>query len=97
LPGVGILVFKSDLVLLDIDNPFIGKSDAVDIRSKVFESMFTVTNLFRVDDPIFVPNLFGDLAKERSFLEFISKFSAKYNRESFNGDEEVFGWSEPDL
>ena len=90
MPGVGILVFKSDRVILEVDDAFIGKSDAVDIRSEVFESVFAVGDLFRVDDPILIPNLFGDFVKERGFLEFISEFSAEYNGESLNGDEEVF-------
>ena len=57
--------------------------------------MFAVADLFRVDDPILIPNLFGDLVKEGSFLKFISKFSTEYNGESLNGDEEVFSGREP--
>ena len=91
----GILVRKGDLVILDVDNTFIGKGDPIDIRSKVFESVFAVTDLFGVDDPIFIPYFFGDVIKERSFLKFIPEFSAKDDGESFNGDEEVFSGREP--
>jgi hypothetical protein len=36
LSSVRILVLEGDLMVLDIDNPFIGESNPVDIRSEVF-------------------------------------------------------------
>jgi hypothetical protein len=95
LTGVGILVFKSNLVILDIEDAFIGKGNPVDIRSKVFEGVFAIADLFRVDAPILLPNLFFDLVKERGFFEFICELSAEYSGESFGGDQEVLGGGEP--
>jgi hypothetical protein len=48
-----------------------------------------------MDEPVLIPNLFMNLIKEGSFLEFISKFSAEDDRESFDRDEEVFRGREP--
>jgi hypothetical protein len=76
LSGVRIVVLESDLIVLDVEDAFIGKGDAIGIiRSEVFKGMFAVTDLFGVNDPIFIPNLFRELVKERGFLELVSELN----------------------
>lgn len=53
------LVFKGDPSVVELEDPVVGDGHSKDVRSQVLESFQSTADGFRVDDPVFLPHLFG--------------------------------------
>jgi len=103
LSGVGRAILESDLgsletaAMLNGDQAAIADGDAMNIGSQIFESSLTIANGFAMDDPILVPNLCGDLIKERGVLQSASKGSTEQLGKGLHRQEEVIAGRKPEL
>src|ERR1700690_2832614 len=65
----------------------IANGHAVDIRSQILESGLAVANRLAVHHPILVPDLGGDLGKDRSFAQKMLEASSKQFGQCFHRQE----------
>ena len=52
------------LILFQLDNPFVADGDTEDIGCEIFEHGFSISCPFTMDDPTFIPDLFGNGMKQ---------------------------------
>lgn len=71
--GIGVFAEELDVALIDVEYAFVGDGDAVNIRSEVFERLFSGSYCFAIDDPVFLPDTGVDVIDEADFYHFEAK------------------------
>ncbi len=67
----------------------VGDSDFEDIRGEVLERGHAVSDGLRVDVPVGLPGVRGDLMEEVGFFHGITEFGFEDDGESFHGEIKV--------
>ncbi|MCG8606830.1 hypothetical protein MJD09_17825 [bacterium] len=67
-------------MVLEADDSLVADSDSEDIRRQIFESTVAFTNGLDMNDPVSLPDFFGDLLKQLGFPRLRgTSFSASRN------------------
>jgi len=92
--GLAILITKSDLAVLEFEDPVVAEGHAEDIGGEIFQGGLAAADRLTINDPILVPDLREHLGVEGSFLEGVAELSAEDFAQSLDGHQEagVFGW-----
>lgn len=97
LVGVGRTIAEGDLVVLELHQAAVGKGNAEDIGSQIFESRASVANRFAVHDPVLFPRKGRDLRPNRGkggigeggLLEGVEEFGAEDLGKGFHREQEI--------
>jgi len=87
--AVRFAVVDEDRPVLDLHDAGIGDSHSEDIGGEVFKARFAGTYGLRIDIPIDLPDLRGDLFEEAGFSHRIAELGLEDDGESFDGEIEV--------
>jgi hypothetical protein len=86
---VRFAIANQDGTVLDFDDSGIGDGDSEDIGGEVFEGCFARAYGLRVDVPIDLPDLRGDLIEETGFFHLISELGFEDDGERCDGEIEI--------
>jgi hypothetical protein len=83
------LVANENRTALDFEDSRIRDGNSEDIGGEVLEACFAGAHGLRVDVPVDLPNLRGDLVEETSFFHLIAELGFKDHGEGSDGEIEI--------
>ena len=75
-----IAVAETDRAVVDGFQPAVGDGDAEDVAGEIFEHLVAAPGMLRMNDPVFLPDRYGDVEKQSRPFQTRAKLRAEDDR-----------------
>ena len=89
LMGTVIAITESNEAVVDGFQAAVGDGDAEDVAGEIVEDLFSAAGMFRVNDPVFLPEPWRHTAEQSRLFQTRTDFGREDHGKSFDGDEET--------
>jgi len=86
---VRLAIAEKDSSVLDLDDTGIGESHSEDVRGQVLETCLAGANGLRIDNPVHLPGLWGNLIEKTDLFHRIAELGLEDLGEGLDGEIKI--------